>query len=296
MLDCWLDSTEGGCVDGYVVLGRAGYEFTAEDEELLRLIVLPQLVRQHVDVESIVCEDDRFCLRFTLGTAEAKLKLLAMPSLAYTDQITITFEDPLAKPYRYKTYPVLVTVRDIQHLTWPCVAPQSLIGLRPFTDYIWRRLGLRSNAVFEKVSVARDKELKLTLNCRSAKAANRLLEVGHGVGCDRAGDTATGDSKSYDDQWFYGSTISFYEPGLRVFVEDDCAKKILCEVEPHIGSPKAMIKRAMDVRVSVVKPDSRGEVLLTVDTPEDYDVLVHGKKRMFAGQTINFAPKLCRSD
>jgi hypothetical protein len=249
-----------------------------EDEELLRLIVLPRLVEKGVDLKSIVCEDDRSCLRFTLGTAEAKRKLLGMGSLAFTDQIIITFEDPTPT-----LYPLLVTVRGIQHPTWSYFLSYFIpVGLRRFAAYIRESRHLHSEPVFEKESVVLSKELKLTLNCRSARDAHELLllESWHITRCPHI----------CDDPWFYGATLRFYEPGLQLLVKGD-AKKILCDVEPHIG--EAMIKRVTDVRVSVGRPDTKGEVLVTVDNPEDYDVLFDVRKKfIFAGQTINFVRSL----
>lgn len=212
-----------------------------------------------------------------------------MQRLAYTDQIIITFSDAEAV-----TYPISVIVRDIQCLTWPRVAPQSLIGLRPFAAYIQRTCGLRSEPVFATDCVVRDKELKLTLNCERAEDANMLLGIGPGMACDRAREKAFKDVNVphlYDDRWFYGSTLSFYEADLHAVVKDRSAQKMLCEVEPHIR--EAVIKRATDVRVSVVGPNwEDGEALVTVESPEDYDVLVHGKQRIFAGKTITFSPRL----
>jgi hypothetical protein len=273
---------------GYVVLGRAGHVFTEADEMLLELVVMPQLIEKGVNVKKIHIEmrdGDSTHLRLTVGTEEAKRKLLAIGRLDYTDQIAIIFSDTVAV-----TYPVAVKVRESEYDNEPrpvpgkLVAPASLTSLRLLAACIKEHFGLRCLPVFTKDRVALAEELDLTLNCGSPEDANTLLHVPPYYDCRQY---SFGGGSHHWGPWL-NSVLSFYQPDLQAVVTD---KDASAKLDPTLG--EVAIERATDVSVSVVEAAwVSGQALVTAKGTRDYDVLVHGEKRILAGQQLTFAPRL----
>lgn len=272
-------------------MGRAGHVFDSVDEALLELLVMPQLIEKGVDVKNIHIEmrdRDSTHLRLSVGTEEAKLKLLAMGRLDFTDQIVIILSDTIAV-----TYPVTVIIFDTDRRGAPklgeLVAPASLTSLRPVADYIRGHFNLRCVPVFAKDRVVLTETLCFTLNCGCPEDANTLLQVKHGLSSiGRFPDVRMRNAYSGP---LSGWRLFFYKPGLQAVVTNEDASAMLCKLDPNVG--QVAIERATDVRVSIVEAAwASGQVLVTANGTRDYDVLVHGKQRILAGQQLAFGPLL----